>query len=37
MIVYVHGAKCLGIDAVSVTVEVNITLGVGIHLVCHRY
>ena len=33
MIVYVHGAKCLGIDAVSVTVEVNITLGVGIHLV----
>ena len=33
MIVYVHGAKCLGIDAVPVTVEVNITLGVGIHLV----
>ena len=33
MLVYVHGAKCLGIDAVPVTVEVNITLGVGIHLV----
>ena len=33
MIVYIHGAKCLGIDAVPVTVEVNITLGVGIHLV----
>ena len=33
MLVYVYGAKCLGIDAVPVTVEVNITLGVGIHLV----
>ena len=33
MIVYIHGAKCLGIEAVPVTVEVNITLGVGIHLV----
>lgn len=31
MIVYIHGAKCLGIEAVPVTVEVNITLGVGIH------
>ena len=33
MIVYIHAAKCMGIEAVPVTVEVNITLGVGIHLV----
>ena len=33
MLVYIHAAKCLGIEAVPVTVEVNITLGVGIHLV----
>ena len=33
MLVNIHGAKCLGINAVPVTVEVNITLGVGIHLV----
>jgi len=33
MLVYIHSAKCLGIEAVPVTVEVNITLGVGIHLV----
>ena len=33
MLVYIHAAKCVGIDAVPVTVEVNITLGVGIHLV----
>ena len=33
MLVYIHGAKCMGIDAVPVTVEVNLTLGVGIHLV----
>lgn len=33
MLVYIHGAKCIGIRAVPVTVEVNITLGVGIHLV----
>ena len=33
MIVYIHAAKCLGIHAVPVTVEVNITLGIGIHLV----
>lgn len=33
MIVNIHTAKCLGIEAVPVTVEVNITLGVGIHLV----
>ena len=33
MLVYVHGAKCIGIDAVPVTIEVNITAGIGIHLV----
>ena len=33
MLVYIHSAKCVGIRAVAVTVEVNITLGVGIHLV----
>lgn len=33
MLVYVHGAKCIGIDAVPVTIEINITAGVGIHLV----
>ena len=33
MLVYVHGAKSIGIDAVPVTVEVDITLGIGIHLV----
>lgn len=33
MLVNVHGAKCAGIEAVRVTVEVDITLGIGIHLV----
>lgn len=33
MLVNIHCAKCLGITAIPVTVEVNITLGVGIHLV----
>ena len=33
MLVYIHSAKCVGIEAVPVTVEVNIRLGVGIHLV----
>ena len=33
MLVFIHGAKCLGIDAIPVTIEVNITLGIGIHLV----
>ena len=33
MLVYVHGAKCVGIKAVPVTVEVEMSLGVGIHLV----
>ncbi len=33
MLVYVHGAKCVGIDAVPVTVEVEVTGGIGLHLV----
>ena len=33
MLVYVHGAKCVGIEAVPIMVEVEITLGIGIHLV----
>ena len=33
MLVYIHGAKCIGIDAVPVTVEVEISMGIGIHLV----
>lgn len=30
---YIHAAKCVGIEAVPITVEVDITLGMGIHLV----
>jgi len=33
MIVKIIGAKCIGIDAVPVTIEVNICSGIGIHLV----
>lgn len=33
MIVHVNGAKCVGIDAVKVTVEITIDKGIGIHLV----
>ena len=33
MLVYIHGAKCIGIHAVPVIIEVNITLGIGVHLV----
>ena len=33
MLVYIHGAKCIGIEAVPVTIEVDIALGIGIHLV----
>lgn len=33
MIINIHGARCSGIDAVPVTVEVDITQGIGIHLV----
>ena len=33
MLVNITGAKCIGIDAVKVTVEVDIRNGIGIHLV----
>lgn len=33
MLVHIYGAKCIGIDAVKVTVEIDITRGIGIHLV----
>ena len=32
MLIHVFGAKCIGIDAVRVTVEVDIDRGIGIHL-----
>ena len=33
MLVYIHGAKCVGINAVEVTVEVELSCGIGLHLV----
>lgn len=33
MLINIHGAKCIGIDAVPVTIEVDINKGIGIHLV----
>ena len=33
MLVYVHSAKCVGVQAVPVTVEVEVSMGIGIHLV----
>lgn len=33
MLINIHCAKCVGIDAVAVTVEVDIGKGIGIHLV----
>lgn len=33
MLVHINCAKCVGIEAISVTVEVDITTGLGIHLV----
>lgn len=33
MLINIHAAKCIGIDAVPVTVEVDVTSGIGIHLV----
>lgn len=33
MLVNIFGAKCIGIDAVPVTVEVDVVPGIGIHLV----
>lgn len=33
MMINIHAAKCVGIEAVPITVEVDITKGIGIHLV----
>ncbi len=33
MLINIHCAKCIGIEAVPVTVEVDVTTGLGIHLV----
>lgn len=33
MMINIRGAKCIGIDAVPVTIEVDINRGIGIHLV----
>ena len=33
MLVNIHGAKCVGIEAVSIRIEIEIQLGIGIHLV----
>ena len=33
MLINIHAAKCIGIDAVPVTVEIDIATGIGIHLV----
>ncbi|MBQ9659638.1 MAG: YifB family Mg chelatase-like AAA ATPase [Bacteroidales bacterium] len=33
MLTHIHGAKCIGINAVEVTVEIDIDRGIGIHLV----
>lgn len=33
MLTHIYGAKCIGIDAVKVTVETDIDRGIGLHLV----
>lgn len=33
MLIHINGAKCIGIDAVRVTVEINLERGIGIYLV----
>ena len=33
MLINIHSAKCIGIEAVPVTVEIDIAQGLGIHLV----
>ena len=33
MLINIHAARCIGIDAVPVTVEIDVTAGIGIHLV----
>ena len=32
MLIHINAAKCVGIDAVPVTVEVDVINGIGIHL-----
>ena len=31
MIIHITGAKCIGIDAIPVTIEIDINNGIGIH------
>ena len=33
MLINIHAAKCIGIDAVPVTIETNVSSGIGLHLV----
>lgn len=33
MLINIHAAKCVGIEAVPVTVEIDVTAGLGVHLV----
>ncbi len=33
MLIHIIGAKCIGIEAVPITVEVDVTRGLGVHLV----
>ena len=33
MLINIHAAKCIGIEAVPVTVEINVSAGIGLHLV----
>ena len=33
MLINIHCAKCVGIEAIPVVVEIDITVGLGIHLV----
>ena len=33
MLINIHSAKCIGVDAVDVEVEINIASGIGLHLV----
>ena len=33
MLINIHCAKCVGIDAIPVIVEVDVATGIGIHLV----
>ena len=33
MLINIHAAKCVGIDAVPIVVEIDVTAGIGLHLV----